>query len=215
MSVTGEVTRANVSGHVDIPFPQYQVEHVHQLRLQIPDAHPAVGTLHVWVTDQTGTVVARNFINFEHFVALPQPIESDDSGTIRLNWTPENISRSSWDEPTRSDHLFSAVGSGYVEYEISLTEGLSTADVAEIELVFEASSAYGGARQTEPKKHPSDVTISVNSTEIETVRIPDCPADARGALSYINRHPGIYGYLPQCQGRPIKRSEHRDTNNPL
>ncbi len=202
MSATGEVTRANVSGHVDIPFPQYQVEHVHQLVLQIPDVHPAVGTLHMWVTDQTGTVVARNFINFEHFVALPQPIESDDSGTIRLNWTPENISGTSWDEPTHNDHLFSAVGSGYVEYEIPLPEDLSTADVAETELVFEASSAYGGARQTEPEKHPSDVTISVNGTEIETVRIPDCPADARGALSYINGHPGIYGYLHNVKVDP-------------
>lgn len=202
MSATGAVTRANVSGSVDIPFPQYQVQHVHQLELQIPDVHPAVGTLHVWVTDQTGAVVARNFINFEHFVGLPQPVESDASGTIRLNYAPENVSGPSWDEPTISDHLFSAVGSGYVEYEIPLPEGLSITDVAEMELVFEASSAYGGARQTEPEKHPSDVTISVNGVEIETVRIPDCPADTRGALSYINGQPGIYGYLHNVKVDP-------------
>ena len=202
MSATGEVIRANVSGSIDIPFPQYQVQQVHQLELQIPDVHPAVGTLHVWVTDQTGTVVARNFINFEHFVALPQQVESDDSGMIRLNWTPEKVSSSSWDEPTISDHLFSAVGSGYVEYEIPLPEGLSTTDVAEMELVFEASSAYGGARQTEPEKYPSDVTISVNGVEIETVWIPDCPADTRGALSYINGQPGIYGYLHNVKVDP-------------
>ena len=202
LSATGEVTRANVSGSIDIPFPQYQVQHVHQLELQIPDVHPAVGTLHVWVTDQTGTVVARNFINFAHFVALPQPVESDDSGTMCLNWTPENISGSSWDEPTTSAHLFAAVGSGYAEYEIPLPEGLSTANVAEMALVFEASSFYGGARQTEPEKYPSDVTISINGVEIETLRIPDCPADARGALSYINGHPGIYGYLHNVKVDP-------------
>ncbi len=202
MSATGEVTRANVSGSINIPFPQYQVQHVHQLELQIPDVHPAVGTLHVWVTDQTGTVAARNFINFEHFVALPQPVESDDSETIRLNWTPENISGSLWDEPTTSDHLFAAIGSGYVEYEIPLPTGLSTADVAEMALVFEASSFYGSARQTEPEKYPSDVTISINGVEIETIRISDCPADARGALSYINGHPGIYGYLHKVKVDP-------------
>ena len=39
------------------------------------------------------------------------------------------------------------------------------------------------------------MTISINGVEIETLRISDCPADARGALSYINGHPGIYGYL--------------------
>ncbi|RKU29816.1 glycoside hydrolase family 2 [Candidatus Poribacteria bacterium] len=194
MSATGSFTRGIISGSVEIPFPQYQVQHVHQLELQIPDIYPAVGTLHVWVTDHTGTVVARNFINFEHFVELPDPVELHYQ-TVHLNYTPGNISESSWDEPTTDAQLFSAVGSGYVEYEVSLPEGLSTTDVSEPELVFEASSAYGGARQTEPEKYPSDVTISVNGVEIDTIRIPDCPADARGVLSYIHGQPGIYGYL--------------------
>ena len=195
MSATGHVTRGNVSGNVEIPFPQYQVQHVHQLELRIPDVHPAVGTLHIWVTDHSGTVVARNFINFEHFVASTASVESNGSGLIRLNYAPGNVSESSWDEPTTSEHLFSAIGSGYVDYEVSLPEGLSAADVAEIALIFEASSCYGGARQTEPEKHPSDVSISTNGVEIGTIRIPDCPADARGVLSYIHGEPGIYGYL--------------------
>ena len=195
MSANGHITRANVSGSVEIPFPQYQVQHAHQLELRIPDVHPVVGTLHVWVTDHTGSVVARNFINFEHFIEAVPTVESDDSGAVRLNYTPDNISESSWNEPTTDAQLFSAVGSGSVEYEVSLPEGLSAADVAEIALIFEASSAYGGARQTEPEKYPSDVTLSINGTEIETIRIPDCPADARGVLSYIHEQPGIYGYL--------------------
>ena len=200
MSATGHVTRGNASGSVEIPFPQYQVQHVHQLELRIPDVHPAVGTLHVWVTDHTGTVVARNFINFEHFTEAPvgavsNPESRTDSGAVRLNYTPGNISESSWNEPTTDAQLFSAIGNGYVEYEVSLPKGLSTTDVSEMALVFEASSAYGGARQTEPEKYPSDITISVNSVEIDTIRIPDCPADARGVLSYIHGQPGIYGYL--------------------
>ena len=204
MSVTGHVTRGNVSGSVEIPFPQYQVQHVHQLELRIPDVHPAVGTLHVWVTDHSGTVVARNFINFEHFVEPTVSIESN--GSESRGWVtqplhaPGNISESSWDEPTTSEQLFSAVGSGYVEYKVPLPESRGWVtqplrDVADIELIFEASSCYGGARQTEPEKYPSDVTISVNGAEIDTIRIPDCPADARGVLSYIHDEPGIYGYL--------------------
>ena len=82
-----------------------------------------------------------------------------------------------------------------MEYAVPLPEGFDAAAVGEMALVFEASSAYGGARQTEPMKYPSDVTISVNGTEIETVRLRDCPADARGVLSYIHGQPGIYGYL--------------------
>ena len=196
MSATGHVTRGIVNGSVEIPFPQYQVQHVHQLELQIPDVYPAVGTLHVWVTDHTGTVVARNFINFEHCTETPVGDEfRTDSGAVRLNYTPGNTSESTWNEPTTDAQLFSAVGSGYVEYEISLPEGLDAGDISELELVFEASSAYGGARQTESEKYPSDVTISVNDVEIDTIRIPDCPADARGVLSYIHAQPGIYGYL--------------------
>ena len=202
MSATGDITRGHVSGSVEIPFPQYHVQKVHTLELTMPDVHPAVGTLHVWVTDHTGTVAARNFINFEHFVEAIPAIESDDSGTVRLNYTPGNISESSWDEPTSSEQLFSAVGSGYVEYEISLPEEIGAADIAGMELIFEASSFYGGARQTEPEKHPSDVTISVNGTEIDTVRIPDCPADARGVLSYIHEQPGLYGYLHNVKVDP-------------
>ena len=202
MSATGDITRGHVSGSVEIPFPQYQVQKVHKLELTMPDVHPAVGTLHVWVTDHTGTVAARNFINFEHFVQAIPAIESDDSGTVCLNYTPGNIAESSWDETTSSEQLFSAAESGYVEYEISLPEELGAADAAEMELIFEASSFYGGARQTEPEKYPSDVTISVNGIEIETVRIPDCPADTRGVLSYIHEQPGIYGYLQNVKVDP-------------
>ena len=207
MSATGNITRGSVSGSVDVPFPQYQVQNVHQLELTMPDVHPAVGTLHVYVTDGTGSVVARNFINFEHFVEAPvggvsNPESQNDSGFVSINHAPGNASKSSWDEPISEAQLFSADGSGYVEYEISLIEGIDPANSTEMELIFEASSANGGARQTEPEKHPSDVTISINGVEIETIHIPDCPADARGVLSYIHGQPGTYGYLYRVKVDP-------------
>ena len=212
MSATGDITRGSVSGSVDVPFPQYQVQNVHQLELTMPDVHPAVGTLHVWVTDSTGSVVARNFINFEHFVEAPvggvsNPESQNDSGFVSINHDPGNASK--WEgfltpnsEPISEAQLFSAEGSGYVEYEISLIEGIDPANSEEMELIFEASSANGGARQTEPEKYPSDVTISINGVEIETIHIPDCPADARGVLSYIHGQPGIYGYLYRVKVDP-------------
>ena len=195
LSATGHITRGCVSGKVEIPFPQYQVEQVHTLELVVPDLHPAVGTLHIWVTDNAGTVVARNFINFEHFVGTAAPIELGDSESVTLNYVPGNTAATAWEAPTTDEQLFSAVGTGSVEYNLSLPEGLNTAEIAEMALIFEASSCYGGARQTEPEQHPSDVTVSVNGVEIDTIRIPDCPADARGVLSYIHGEPGTYGYL--------------------
>ena len=206
MSATGHITRGCISGSTEIPFPQYQVQNVHQLQLTMPDVHSAVGTLHVWITDSTGTVVARNFINFEHFAAAPVGGVSNPE----FHYTPGSVSKSSWKDATANAQLFSAEGSGYVEYEISLPEALNTTDIAEMELVFEASSANGGARQTEPEKHPSDVTISVNGIEIEMLHIPDCPADARGVLSYIHGQPGIYGYLHNLKIDPSRVSNGKE-----
>ena len=168
----------------------------------MPDVHPAVGTLHVWVTDGTGTVVARNFINFEHFAKAMPRFESNASGSVQINYAPGDTSESSWEASEQDEHLFSAAGSGYVTYEIPLPAGTDPTHSAEMELIFEASSANGEARQTEPDKHPSDVTVSVNGVEIETVRIPDCPADARGVLSYIHGQPGTYGYLYRVKVDP-------------
>ena len=82
---------------------------------------------------------------------------------------------------------------------MSLPNDLNPDDISKMELVFEASSSNGGSRQTEPEKYPSDVTISVNGVEVETLTLPDCPADARGVLTYIHENLGNYGYLCRVQ----------------
>ena len=189
----GELTHGRISRSIEIPFPQYQVEHVHQLELTIPDINAAVGTLHVWVSDETGAVVARNFINFEIFL-------EDTSGLTSLSHLPGDIAASKWDSASEvTEQRLTAQGAGYVEYQIPLPADLNSDEITKMELVFEASSSNGGSRQTEPEKHPSDVSISVNGTEVETLTLPDCPADARGVLTYIHENLGNYGYLCRVQ----------------
>ena len=189
----GELTHGRISRSVDIPFPQYQVEKVHQLELTIPDINAAVGTLHVWVSDETGAVVARNYINFEIFL-------EDTSGLTSLSHLPGDIAVSKWDSASEvTEQRLTTQGAGYVEYQIALPNDLNPDEISKMELVFEASSSDGGSRQTEPEKHPSDVTISVNGTEVETLTLPDCPADARGVLTYIHENLGNYGYLCRVQ----------------
>ena len=189
----GELTYGLISNSVEIPFPQYQVEQVHQLKLTIPDTNAAVGTLHVWVSDETGAVVARNYINFEIYI-------EDAAGLTSLSHLPGEISSSKWDGATDvKDQLLMAQGAGYVEYQMPLPAKLNPDEITKMELVFEASSSNGGSRQTEPEKYPSDVTISVNGAEVDTISIPDCPADARGVLTYIHENLGNYGYLYRVQ----------------
>ncbi|RKU17929.1 glycoside hydrolase family 2 [Candidatus Poribacteria bacterium] len=189
----GELTHGRISRSVSIPFPQYQVEQVHQLELTIPDINAAVGTLHVWVSDETGAVVARNYINFEIFL-------EDTSGLTSLSHLPGDISASKWDSASEvTEQRLTAQGAGYVEYQIALPNDLNPDEITKMELVFEASSSNGGSRQTESEKYPSDLTISVNGTEVETLTLPDCPADARGVLTYIHQNLGNYGYLCRVQ----------------
>ncbi len=190
LDATGVLSRSVLSGTLpQIPFPQYHVEKVHRLELAMPDVQSGVGTLHVWVTDEQGNVVARNFVNFEFFNENRNPI-----GTFDYN--PGDVSESHWESESTAQ-LFCAQGAGYTEYVIPISNVSEIKRSTRLSLVFEASSSNGAARQTEPEKYPSDVTISINGIEIETVTLPDCPADARGVLSYINGQPGIYGYLTQ------------------
>jgi len=86
-------------------------------------------------------------------------------------------------------------GVGYFEYALDLPRDLELRSIGSIELVFEASAAIAGAHQTEPTKAPSDLTVKINGVNVKTATLPDAPADARGALSYINGLPGRYGYL--------------------
>ena len=125
------------------------------------------------------------------------------STALLVSYHPGDIAQLQWDlsEPIVTQQRFAAQGTGYVEYVLTLPdeqehELAKLPKTAErLTLVFEASAFNGGARQTEPEKYPTDVTVSVNGVEIETVTLPDCPADARGTLSYIHGEPGTYGYL--------------------
>ena len=62
-------------------------------------------------------------------------------------------------------------------------------------MIFEASSTVIGSPQTDNELWPSEVKIIANGTDIHTINLPNAPADARGALSYINGIDGKYGHL--------------------
>ncbi len=139
-----------------------------------------------------------------------------ETGEICLvSYYPGEAAEMQWDasEPTVTEQLMAAQGTGYAEYALRLPADSEhelakiPKEAQQLTLVFEASAFNGGARQTEPEKYPTDVTISINGVEIETVTLPDCPADARGALSYIHGEPGTYGYLTRLtiEGEQLKQ----------
>ena len=174
-----------VSGSVPISFAQYKVEKVHQLSINLPN-QPVIGTLHVWVADQNQSVVARNFINVEIFKEPPLiEYPSENTTIIRLDIG---------DSP-----VVEFAGSGKLEYTVDLPDSIRLESINCFEIVFEASSYVDGAPQTDWEKHPSDLKITINGIELKTITLPSSPADARGALSYINGIPGKYGFLTKIK----------------
>lgn len=163
-----------VSGTAPIPFNPYRVEKVHRLSLHLPDLR-LVGTLHLWVTDQSGTTVARNSVNLEILKEIPAVEQDSNQWILNHNLEGELVEANdlsqSFDLPVEPE------------------------TIQWMELRFEASSTIDGAPQTDHECSPSDATIAINGTIIETVTFPNAPADTRGALSYINGIPGKYGHL--------------------
>ena len=163
-----------VSGTAPIPFNPYRVEKVHRLSLHLPDLR-LVGTLHLWVTDQSGTTVARNSVNLEILKEIPAVEQDSNQWILNHNLEGELVEANdlsqSFDLPVEPE------------------------SIQWMELRFEASSTIDGAPQTDHECSPSDATIAINGSIIETVTFPNAPADTRGALSYINGIPGKYGHL--------------------
>jgi len=63
-----------------------------------------------------------------------------------------------------------------------------------VTFVAEMASYRPTDEQTDERTFPSDVEVRLGRVLIGKLTLPDCPADANGALSYIHGIPGRYGY---------------------
>ena len=104
---------------------------------------------------------------------------------------------------------FYGYGTGQVEYRLAIPEGIDVSEIRSLDLIVEMAAKADGEKvdwpsrrkpvdypQTDDQKYPTDVTVSINGVEVETVALPDDPADARGMLSHNAAfHHGSHGYL--------------------
>lgn len=203
-------SRTEQSGEIGVAPTRFAVISLGDLAFPLPGEN-GLATVALWLVDESGAVRSRNYVNVEVSAAHSPAVEKNDYG-YALRFRPGDFSASSWDHPAvdPSRQKFSATGSGWVEYELSLPAGIDTTAITGLELRFEAGARAGRAKidwpakiqgfnypQTEvERKTPSDVTVSLNGVAIGTAHLPDDPADARGALSHHNWiEPGSYGYL--------------------
>ena len=204
------VKRTHESGVIDLQPKRFGVSDAGTLTLTMPD-EPGLATLALVLTDETGAIRARNYVNVEVQAEAPIMAEPTEQGWA-VRFAPGAFARTSWPR-TFSDEAearFSATGSGWVEYRVALPAEIDAAKIASMRLLMEAGARAGFAKVNWPQKTfghnypqtesdrstPSDMTISVNGIVVNTVRLPDDPADARGVLSHhAGVDPGAYGYL--------------------
>jgi hypothetical protein len=209
----------------------YGVSSLESLVVKMP-AQDAVAVLGVQLTTLDGITVTRNFITFDvrssrvngnydvnsHVISLP--IDSSVDSEWKHTWK------------AIEGHKISGGPNGHFTYQIKLPEQQEKALIYDVELVFEASAklllaqnrAESIQRQadinmmhganayvefnpntylmTDAKLQQTNLSIWVNDQLIETIQLPDDPADSRGVLSWhyqpINNklnEAGSYGYL--------------------
>lgn len=201
---------------------QYGVTECGEVRFALPDARCLV-TVAVTVSDVAGAVRARNYVNVDvHDAVREGPVKEPMASAERLpggSWAvafaPEGFDDCSWPNPTigQGDAKLGGPGAGWVEYALDLPEGVEAAAISRLRLRFEAGARTARSRigwpdprylkatdypQTEARKRPSRVVVSVNGVEVGRATLPDDPADARGVLSFQAQgawEMGSYGFL--------------------
>jgi len=184
-----------------IAFPQYRVTKVQTIEFEVPDRR-GLAQLVVEVQDVSGQRLARNVLDFEIFPGELPPTQQTEPGGWVLRFHPASYIRADWNlevSPTAEGdgHREIVAGRevGFFDYVVQLPEQIEASDVRDIGVCAELSAARPGVSQTDPDKHPSEVTISINGIPIAAERLENDPCDARGALSYIHGLSGEYGYL--------------------
>ncbi|HEV2121268.1 MAG TPA: hypothetical protein VGW38_00640, partial [Chloroflexota bacterium] len=216
-------------GHRTITPRRYGVADCGELRFHLPHV-PSLVTVAVTVTDGSGAIRARNYVNVDvHPPVLENPAleplvtsERLPSGGWAISFSPEGYDDCSWPNPIlgQGDAKFGGPGAGWVEYTLSLPDELDPTTISRLRLRFEAGARTARSRigwpdpqyvkatdypQTEARKRPSRVAVSVNGVEIGHAPLPDDPADARGVLSFQVQgqwEMGSYGYLITLDAPP-------------
>jgi len=169
--------------------------------------------------------LARNYVNILRKDRQPPTAQMIDEETAAQRFSPADFAE--WTFKTKppktkgiAAHKVSAQGTGAVEYHVKLHEQLDIKQIKAITVMAELAAKAGDEKldwparkkkhdypQTDNKKWPTDVTLSLNGIKVATETLPDDPADIRGVLSHINGYKGSYGYLTKetVEGAALNR----------
>jgi len=197
--------------------PAYKLTPLGEISVPLPN-EPALVTLVAWLEDEKGK---RVHINYTQWLVRDEKgsprAELVDKTTLALRFSPNDWAESKFseldmpDEPIEGKHY--GRGHGFVEYRLKLPEGVDLSKAQTLTLICEIAAKAGREKidwaervnpqdypQTDGKKFPTTVEVSLNGVKVATWDLPDDPADARGVLSHwrgIER--GSYGYLMRAE----------------
>jgi hypothetical protein len=210
---------------------RYGVTDAGDLEVTLPN-EPCLVTIALFLEEspaETRVIRARNYVNVElheseyasysTWSRLAQGQERVPTG-YAIRFLPGDFLASSWGDPRIGPRgsKFGATGPGWVEYAVTMPEGIVPERIKRLRLVFEAGARTAKNRldwrdprhnspqdypQTELRKIPSDLIVRINGVRIGQLQLADDPADSRGVLSAHNSphwEPCSHGFLITLDG---------------
>lgn len=195
----GNYITTNIGGEFNIDYASYTKE-TKTISFNLPEIK-CVGTITVWVEDASGNKLAKNFVNL---------IARDTSSTKSAEIIGNNTLVLS-QKADKADDQSSANGYTTLNYDFTVPSGYNVGNLENMRLLVEASSIKEKtvnlgidnseySQTTVGSERASDMTVSINGIEIDTVHLPDNPRDIRGTLTLPTgfnggSSAGNFGYL--------------------
>lgn len=230
--IYGNNFSTGLSGTLESLKLESYAKHSETLGFSVPD-QACVGTLTVWLEDKNGEKIAKNFYN----IIVADESSSTEAKTIAGK--DGSISMQAKVENARFDAVKEASGSQ--SYTYTLPEDFNVGSLSSMRVLAEASSHKGAngknrkaldyrspySQTAEGKELASDMTVSVNGIEIDTVYLPDNPRDLRGTLTlndsynlsvsypqYGGSSAGDFGYLVNLKPSKEQMEQIKNTIDP-
>lgn len=170
-----------------------------------------VGALLVELVDGE-QVLARNYVNLCQEIARPGA-QATGKDTLTLTFSPGDFGERTFAGAVpvvggKATEWVAGRQAGHYQYDLQLPYGAALDHLQSITVSAELASRWEEDKldwparltphdkpQTDNKKWPTDLRISVNGVELGRTKLPDDPSDARGALSHHRGLAGGYGYM--------------------
>ncbi|MGV3772794.1 MAG: glycoside hydrolase family 2 protein [Verrucomicrobiales bacterium] len=199
IDTTGRIYQDLDGGVAPIPFPHWRVAHAHTIQFTAPNK-TILCTLSVEaIRKDDGRRLARNFVQF--LVTDGYPLQKEETPrSLIFRGTPGDYAVSQWSSYAGERHkeieedTCHGFGTGYFEWRFPLA-GADISKARRLRVLCEASSRRIDNPQSDDDQFPTEMEMLLSGVKIFGATLPNHPHDSRGALSYLRRGKGAYGYL--------------------